>query len=381
MEEVLKKSWVPLPELSLDAQLSTLLFRRPIADVSPAGPNLIVIDGLDECASQDGIIRLIKWLRKNRLPFRFLLSSRPEPDIKARFADCPGGGFIEVLSLSLTESKNDIRKYFVEELEKIRQDRLPLCSPSDWPPKQYIGELVNKSEGLFVYAATAVRYIGGKGYPQTLLEDVLTVHDGLDPLYSQVIKEAKGWKYFDIVMGALMHLQYSLPISKLSQVLFDVNKPLKAHDIFFALGGCHSILAIPEDNTKAIEPYHASLRDFFADQSRSKDLFYTPAMSHAQLMLGCLQAITTAFNEGSHAPEYALISWHHHACLFLSAPETSEGLRGLTDEEMDLIQNINLKWIKSWMTEALCWVGVPYLTMKLPLQKVREGGGGSAISI
>ncbi|KAF8704497.1 hypothetical protein AX14_013936 [Amanita brunnescens Koide BX004] len=369
MEASLKESWVPLPELSLENQLLTLLVHGPVAHVDPAGPNLIIIDGLDECASQDRIVRLIDCLRKNRLPFQFLLTSRPEPDIKARFAYRPGGRLIEVWSLSLTESKDDIRKYFVEELEKIRQDRLPFRLPSDWPSKPYIDELVNKSEGLFVYAATAVRYIGGKGYPQTLLEDVLKVHDGLDPLYSQVIREAKGWKYFDIVMGALMHLQYSLPINKFSQVLFDDNKPLDVHDIFFALGGCHSILAIPEDNTKEIEPYHASLRDFLADKSRSKTLSYTPAISHAQLMVGCLQAITRAFNDGSHAPEYALISWHHHAYLFLSAPGTSEGLGGLTDEVTELIQKIDLKWVKSWMTEALRWVGVPYLAMKLPLQE------------
>ncbi|KAF8629825.1 hypothetical protein AX14_011087, partial [Amanita brunnescens Koide BX004] len=209
MEKAQKKSRVPLHELSLENQLSTL---RRLAD--PTGPNLIVIDGLDECASQDRIIRLIDWLRKNRLPFRFLLTSRPEPNIKARFAYRQGGRLIEVLSLSLTESKDDIRKYLVEELEKIRQNNLvfPGHVSSDWPPKPYIDELVKKSEGLFMYAATTVRYIGGKGYPQTLLEDVLKVHDGLDPLYSQVIREAKEWKYFDIVMGALMHLQYPLPI-------------------------------------------------------------------------------------------------------------------------------------------------------------------------
>ncbi|KAF8625172.1 hypothetical protein AX14_011657, partial [Amanita brunnescens Koide BX004] len=180
MEEALKKSWVSLPELSLENQLSTLV-HGSATHVYPAGPNLIVIDGLDECASQDRIIRLIDWLRKNRLPFRFLLTSRPEPDIRARFEYRPGGGLIEVQSLSLTESKDDIRKYIVEELEKIRQDRHSFRLPSNWPPKPYIDELVKKSEGLFVYAATAVRYIRGKGYPQTLLEDVLKVHDGLDP--------------------------------------------------------------------------------------------------------------------------------------------------------------------------------------------------------
>ena len=70
-------------------------------------------------------------------------------------------------------------------------------------------------------------------------------------------------------------------------------------------------------------------------------------MSHAQLMLGSLQVNTRVFNDGSQAPEYALISWQHHAYLFLSAPGTGEGLRGLVDEVMALIQKINLKWAKS----------------------------------
>ncbi|KAF8637085.1 hypothetical protein AX14_010339, partial [Amanita brunnescens Koide BX004] len=151
MEKALEKALktrVPLHELSLENQLSTLLVLGLAAHVDPTGPNLIVIDGLDECASQHRIIRLIDWLRKNRLPFRFLLTSRPEPDIRARFEYRPGGGLIEVRSLSLTESKDDIRKYIVKELEKIRQDRRRFRLPSNWPPKPYIDELVKKSEGL-----------------------------------------------------------------------------------------------------------------------------------------------------------------------------------------------------------------------------------------
>ncbi|KAF8644352.1 hypothetical protein AX14_009428, partial [Amanita brunnescens Koide BX004] len=184
MEKALKKSRVPLHELSLENQLSTLLVRGLAAHIDPTGPNLIVIDGLDECASQERIIRLIDWLRKNRLPFRFLLTSRPEPDIRAHFGYCPGGGLIEVRSFSLTESKDNIRKYIVEELEKITRQERPSLFPFDW--KQHINELVKKSEGLFVHAATAVRYIEGEGSPRILrLNDVLKVHDGLDPLYSQ----------------------------------------------------------------------------------------------------------------------------------------------------------------------------------------------------
>jgi hypothetical protein len=69
MEEALKKSGVPLPKLSLENQLLTLLVCELVTHVNPAGPNLIVIDGLNECASQDRITQLINWLLKNRLPF------------------------------------------------------------------------------------------------------------------------------------------------------------------------------------------------------------------------------------------------------------------------------------------------------------------------
>ncbi|KAF8225374.1 hypothetical protein L208DRAFT_1211222, partial [Tricholoma matsutake] len=183
-----------------------------------------------------------------------------------------------------------------------------------WPSESHLDNLVEKSEGLFVYAATAVRYIGGGDYPKMLLEDVLKLHKGLDPLYTQVIEVARERKYFDIVMGAIMHLRYSLTVNELSMVLLTGNKGLDGPGVRFALVGCHSILDIPGDNTE-ITSYHASLRDFLTDQSRSNILFYAPATSHGQLMVGCLGAITKSFSDGSIAPEYALISWHHHASL------------------------------------------------------------------
>lgn len=120
MEEALElknASCIPLPQLSCEDQFSKLLVHGPVADTNHAGPDLIVIDGLDECASQEGIRRLIDWLRKNTTPFRFLLTSRPEPQIKVCFL--PGDGRTYVQSLSLTESKSDIQKYFVKELEKV----------------------------------------------------------------------------------------------------------------------------------------------------------------------------------------------------------------------------------------------------------------------
>jgi RecA/RadA recombinase len=374
MEEALElknTSRVPLPELSLEDQLSKLLVRGPVANVNPAGPSLIVIDGLDECASQEGIRRLIDWLRKNEPPFRFLLTSRPEPQIEVCFL--PRDGRIDARSLSLTESKDDIRKYFVKKLEEVwpKEQRIKDGGASKWPSKSHLNELVEKSEGLFVYAATAVRYIGRGDSPKMLLEDVLKLHKGLDPLYTQVIEVARKRKYFDIVMGAVMHLRYSLTVNELSAVLLTVNEGLDGPGVRFALAGCHSILDVPGDSSE-IKSYHASLRDFLTNQSRSNILFYAPATSHGQLMVACLSSITRAFSDGTHAPEYALVSWYYHACLFLSAYGPSEGLGGLKDEAEELVKKINLKWVKAWMVEAVQWAGVPYLRGQLIQEKVRD---------
>jgi hypothetical protein len=271
---------------------------------------------------------------------------------------------IDVQSLSLTESKHDIRNYFVEKLEEVwpKEQRVQDSGPPEWPSESHLNELVEKSEGLFLYAATAVRYIGGEGYPQERLADVLKLHTGLDPLYTQVIEEARKWKYFDIVMGTLMYLRYPLTINELSAVL-------TVNSVRFSLRGCHSILVIPGDNTE-IKYYHASLRDFLTDESRSGTLVYPPATSHGQLMVACLKAITRAFNDGSKAPKYALISWYYHACLFMVAPRAS-GLEGLQDEAEGLVKKIDSKWVKFWMVEALRWAGVPYLRGQLTQEKVR----------
>jgi hypothetical protein len=89
-------------------------------------------------------------------------------------------------------------------------------------------------------------------------------------------------------------------------------------------------------------------------------------------MFACLSAITSAFNGGEHAPKYAAVSWYYHSCLFLSASEGSEGLEELRVGAYELVEKIDLDWIKAWMKEALRWTGVPYLRkVKIPT-KVRN---------
>jgi len=229
-------------------------------------------------------------------------------------------------------------------------------------------KLVEQSEGLFVYAATAVKHISGKGSPENRLEDVLKLHKGLDNLYIQVIEEASEWDHFSTVMGSILCLRHPLNVKDLSIILQALHEHLTISGIRSALGGCHSILAITIDDAP-IEPYHASFRDFLTDQSRSQSLFYPPATCHGRLMIACLSAITRAVNDGDRAPQYAVVSWYYHSCSFLSAGGELEELR---DEAWELVNKIDLSWVSVWIAEALCWVDVLYLTkVKLPT-KVRK---------
>ncbi|KAI6043169.1 hypothetical protein EDC04DRAFT_2653553 [Pisolithus marmoratus] len=358
----------PLSRLSLNDKLSIfLLVREPIAD-----RKLVVIDGLDECSSQQGICRLIEWLRENKPPFRFLLTSRPEHQIKTCF-QCVRDTAVGVHPLLLRESEDDVRTYFVQELEKVRQERLAGCAVSPgclWDSS--IDKLVEKSQGLFIYAATAVRYILRQGSSITRLEKVLNLHNGLDPLYAQVVEDAKEWDYFDIVMGSLMYLRYPLGIDELCKILHASGRRLGIHEIRNALAGCHSILRIPEDGAEDIGFCHPSLRDFLTDEHRSKELFYAPARCHGQLMVNCLKAIDGASGFDG-CPEYALISWYYHGCQFLSTTAANDGLEGLKDEAQELVKKIGVKWVRSWMREALCWAGAPYLRGGIPLHEGHKG--------
>ena len=356
---------------SLEDRLSKLLISKSYTNPDPAAPYLVVIDGLDECSSREGICRVVEWIRRNKLPFRFLFTSRPEPDIKTCFTDAP---CTDVQAFSLTESEADIRKYFVKHLEKIwpAQRRVEEHGPPEWPSKSDLERLVDKSEGLFVYAATAVRYIGdSESYPSKRLEEVLELHKGLDPLYAQVIEEARKQDCFDVVMGSIMYLKSPLSVDDLSSILFAFNKYLTTPGILSALRRCHSILSIVEGRT--INPYHSSLRDFLTDQSRAMTLFLAPAMCHGRLVLGCVSAITRAFRDGTSAPKYALLFWYHHACSALTTSSgDSEGLGDLKDEVQELVKTIDLNWVKSWIIQASRWTVTKDLIVELPPTKVQE---------
>ena len=199
-----------LPHKTLQNQLQALLV-EPAKDDTRVERYLIVIDGLDECASRDGIVEFIRLLgdavETHRRPFQFLLASRAERHLEVAFAShLPNR---TALWLSLEDSREDVRTYLRQHLMKVRTKYNDLMSgePRSWPSERDLQALVEKSEGLFIHASTAVLYIGdGMDLPQAQLKKVLEMHRGVDPLYTQVITDASQAENFWVVMGSLMYI-------------------------------------------------------------------------------------------------------------------------------------------------------------------------------
>ncbi|KJA19273.1 hypothetical protein HYPSUDRAFT_93532, partial [Hypholoma sublateritium FD-334 SS-4] len=195
---------------TLDVQIAMLIV-GPLKYLAQSGffanpkssPRLILIDGLDECNNEDHrravLCAIARATRVHNLPFIFLVSSRPETDIRFTF------GSAELIdlwdSLVLDDSytaHNDIRLFLNDSFQSIKEMH-PMKShiPSTWPPPSEVNTLVNKSSGQFIYASTIIKYISDiRSSPTRQLETILGVRSPragdvpfaeIDALYKHIL--------------------------------------------------------------------------------------------------------------------------------------------------------------------------------------------------
>jgi hypothetical protein len=291
---------------AINTQFSKLVI-GPLLQVSKESDprKVIILDGLDECDGDDkqcGIIDVIcTAVSQHRLPFCFLLASRPEPHIRDAF------NHDRLLKLSRnipliedSESNSDVSKYLRSEFKRIAQAR---DLPTTWPPDKDIETLIGKASGHFIYPSTVIKFIDGRrDYPPDRLEIILGINTAcdqspfadLDALYREILKSTSKNREGGTlrIIGLLLcvtdkksaspplvrHL-LNLPPGKLESLLYDV----------------HSIIDVPKDLSDVGNPIritHASLIDFIADRSRSGDYFLDTKNVHAELTQMCFRVLS-----------------------------------------------------------------------------------------
>jgi len=353
MESALRTDPLILTQ-SLGNQFRKLIVDPILSIEGPIPSMIIVLDALDECGDGDLLMEVVKLLgdafTTYRLPCRFLLTSRPEEHIRNAF-ELPGTQS-KTYSVALYDfnARDDIRAYLKSEFVDIlrKQEVLLRGVPRPWPSTAVLKELVDKSEGLFIYVSTLVKYVGqGPGLPQRKLEAVRKIHAGIDPLYKQVLSATMQDSNSRSVIGTLMLLRRPLKIEAMAELL-----QLTSADIRDALRGCHSVLIIPDVNEE-IKPYHASLRDFFVDPDRSKDYFIDP-LHHETITLSCLHVMVSGLAHnaiGSEPLLYACQSWCYHFSAAVSSGRGAvcETKSPFGQEMKSFLKKLMHEWLKSWM--------------------------------
>ncbi|KAK7033650.1 hypothetical protein VNI00_012650 [Paramarasmius palmivorus] len=274
-------------------------------------PNLIVVDGLDECVDHRSQQRLLGIIdiaitfttrpTQHSFPFVFLLCSRPEPLIchginNAAFASCLSrveisGTTIRFLGY-LSESDIDIQQYLLKEFSTLRAKyyRVLRHEGEVWPSEEQVMNLVERASGQFIFAVTVINYLDTSDErPQDRLETILHVDPGdlpespypaLDVLYRQVLSKCLHWKK---VYSILRFLLSPYPaIGDLGRSLWDQiqwHSPsvvsmlfqLQPGEIEILLSKLHSIIHIPDDENSQIHILHASFSEFLLHTARSGD--------------------------------------------------------------------------------------------------------------
>jgi hypothetical protein len=273
---------------------------------------LIVIDALDECASENDIRTILQLLAEVRrftsLRLRFFLTSKPDTAIRRGFAAMPT---VERRDAILHEIEpalvnHDIARYINHELAEIACDQY--LEP-DWPTLMEIQGLVHKSSGLFIWAATACQYIReGPSTAKERLSVILKTQNNdsapekqLDSIYTMVLKnsvrgnysqeeEAKLYAQLCCLLGSIVNLFMPLSIQALDLLLKTPIKQIKR--IFKDL---HSIIYIPPEESNELRLHHPSFREYLVNTTRCglESLQVSEKDAHKRLFLNCLSLMST----------------------------------------------------------------------------------------
>jgi len=356
------------------AQLESLLIepweQARLAEPSKPPHFLVVIDALDEIDGQGGSVflrDLLDVINKHRLRgLKFFATSRPDPDLVTYLRSFEDKQFYRLEQVPIREAQADITTYL--------NSNLP-----HFAGRPEVEKLVVQAAGLFIYAATIVKYLEGYESPEqkVRLDMLSSVSDPamsqtseeetplLDGLYLQVLSDA-----FHSFKGVFflhrLHILHTFlcsaertSTSLVAKLLYPSNETNPAFSYTIVadkvLARLHAVLYIENDKVLS---YHKSFSDFIFDQNRAKEFWCDQVEHHRLLTSSCFRImdalkfniakITSSFlfdRDNSALPEavkqnippelsYSCRNWDYH--LSAVAPTHSDILRRTLSEFLQL---------------------------------------------
>jgi len=280
---------------------------------------LVVVDALDECDREEdvrAIIGLLSQAKKSPAAcLKFFVTSRPELPIRIGFEDV-SGKYKDLALHQIPEPiiEHDIFAFLEYQLSRVRDDynkSVPADRklPEDWPGQTKVQILVKIATPLFVFAATACRFIEerryGYGGPEERLAKILEYQakgqkNDLDatylPVLDQLLVGVTGSSKDDVVdefrhvVGSIVILASPLPSAALAHLL---GIPKTVVDCRLDL--LHSVLSISSNTDAPVRLLHLSFRDFLLDpEKRNATPFWVDEQTaHEKIATRCLQLMST----------------------------------------------------------------------------------------
>jgi hypothetical protein len=274
---------------------------------------ILVVDALDECDDEKHIRNILQLLAEARslktVRLRVLLTSRPEIPIRYGFYQIPEAerhSFV-LHNISPEIVDHDIAIFLEYNLRLIAQER---DLDPGWPGEEAIRRMVQNASGLFIWAATASRFVReGKRFAAkrlaTILEgsnaSVTAPEKKLNEIYIMVLSHSipinctdeereESCSMLRHVLGTIVILFSPLSADSLGRLLCT-----QKQEIDQTLQDLHTILDIPEDRTRPLRLHHPSLRDFLLKKSRCGDpnFWVDEKQAHRVLAESCVRLMST----------------------------------------------------------------------------------------
>ncbi|PTB71314.1 WD40 repeat-like protein [Trichoderma longibrachiatum ATCC 18648] len=292
---------------------------RLASEASQLPTIVIIADALDECDNVEQVRLVIHLLSQIRLStsvsVKFFLTSRPELAIRLGFADICGRYEDLILhQVPRMAIEHDITVFLEHEIAMIREDYNKSVSanrqlPLAWPGVESFRQLVSMSIPLFIFAATACRFIQDRriGGPKEQLAKILEQQTGhgprsnLDATYFPIVNGLVAGLFdaekrvvserFRRIVGSIITLANPLSAPSLARLL---GMPLESVEDQLDL--LHSVLHIPPNARLPIRMLHLSFRDFLVDPAKANEtdrypLWVDEREAHQVLATRCLELL------------------------------------------------------------------------------------------
>lgn len=275
------------------------LLKEPLLEVKDKLPNnlVVVIDALDECDDDQIVGLMLDMLFRfaASLPIKFFVTSRPEPTIHGKIMKqtATSRSVLHLHEIERSLVQADIELYLHEELAFMS------------PTIDEVKRLAELSDNLFIYAATAVRYIRpGKAAadPRERLATMLSVdsrskqkHSAIDTLYSAILSvtlndeelEPKETERVKLVLWTAVCAQEPVGIETLGELAGLASE----NQVLAALQPLRSVLHVSENNS-LVSTLHMSFLEYMFSRERSAGFFCDKAGHNELLASGCFKVMT-----------------------------------------------------------------------------------------